>query len=43
MKLKDNLLQNKYYDLALLIVKLSKKLAKDSRELDVENFNLLFE
>lgn len=32
MKLKNNPLQNKSYDLALLIVKLSKKLAKDNRE-----------
>jgi four helix bundle protein len=32
MKLKNNPLQNKSYDLALLIVKLSKKLTKDNRE-----------
>jgi four helix bundle protein len=32
MKLKGNSLQNKSYDLALLIVKLSKKLIKNRRE-----------
>ena len=32
MKLKDNPLQNKSYNFALLIVKLSKKLTKENRE-----------
>ncbi|SDR71619.1 four helix bundle protein [Polaribacter sp. KT25b] len=32
MKLKNNPLQNKSYDLALLIVKLSKKLIKENKE-----------
>ena len=32
MKLKNNPLQNKSYDFALLIVKLSKKLTKENRE-----------
>ena len=32
MKLKNNPSQNKFYDLALWIVKLNKKLAKENRE-----------
>lgn len=32
MKLKNNPLQNKSYDLALLIVKLSKKIVKENKE-----------
>ena len=32
MKLKNNPLQNKSYDLALIIVKLSKRLIKENKE-----------